>query len=394
MARENGGKSPLLSPLANDWSSTHPSVLSEALAERRSRNLPIIDLITTNPHEHGIAFPQDKLAEILGQAATRSQVYNPDPRGQIRAREAVAEYHGGASAKQVILTPGTSLGYYYAFRLLAKPGDEILCPSPTYPLFEDLAKLAGLHVRYYHLEPPGRGQSHWQLDAEEVRFQLTSRTRAIVVVSPHNPTGSIANATELHALAQIARQHNLAIVFDEVFRAMRHGTADVLRPSSFGAPLTITLNGLSKMLSLPGMKAGWMVAEGDESVVENFLAAAEYISDLFLPVNEVVQAVLPELLACVPTTGAQHAAIYRKRMQLHVEGWKAAGVEVTTPEGSPYLHWALADTANDEAAALGALRNDGVLLHPGNLYRMPFPSLVATCVHADPRVESKLFLRQ
>jgi aspartate/methionine/tyrosine aminotransferase len=372
--------------LLEEWGEPQISPLAALIGERKSRGLPVFDFIGANPQEHGFEFPPQHLSIIFDAALKQARYYRPDPRGQLSAREAVAHYHGGAvSADQVLLTPGTSMAYWYCFRLLAVANGNILCPRPTYPLFDDLARLAGMEVRSYHLEPGPAG--HWILDPEELEFQITKHTRAIVIVSPHNPTGSVANAQELEAVCRIARRHRLAIIFDEVFRETLHTVSRVPRPSEFGPPLAITLNGLSKMLSLPGLKAGWCVIEGeDKDLVRRFLAALEYASDTFLPVNEVVQFALSRLLA--PDFFAvvrDFAELYRTRMRRLLEEWRSHGNELICPEAGIYLTVDLPEFwQDDEDCVLRLLNEHGIYCHPGSFYKMPRPAIVTTCVPSPP----------
>jgi len=362
------------------------SVLASALDERRARGLPVFDFIQANPQEYGFEFPNDLLREIIAEACRAARFYRPDSRGQLPAREAVAAFHGdGVGPEAIVLTPGTSMAYWYCFRLLARSGGEVLCPAPTYPLFDDLARLAGLRTRSYHLDREDDGC--WRIDPAEVEFQITRHTCAIVVVSPHNPTGMVASAGELQALAAIGARHGLPLIFDEVFREFLHTADCVPRPGECGAPLSITLNGLSKMLSLPGLKAGWMVVEGaDRALVRRFLAALEYAADTFLPVSEIVQGALPRLLA-PPSIGYARtfARLYCERMSALIEAWRAAGLPLAMPQAGVYLPVPLPEkTASDEEIALRLLRESGIYCHAGSSYAMPFPSLITMCVPAPP----------
>jgi aspartate/methionine/tyrosine aminotransferase len=373
--------SPLPVPrLLREWGEASPSELTDAVRARREAGLPVADLVTANPHEHGYVFPPEVIERALVDGLRVSHPYRPDARGNVRTREAVASWHGARSADDVVLTPGSSFAYWACFRLLCEPGDEVLCPVPTYPLFDDLARLAGASVRSYHLRRDSTGR--WGIDVEEVAFQITPRTRVLVVVSPHNPTGTVASVQELTALGELARRHGLAIVFDEVFREVRHAATCVPRPSDCGAPLCVTLNGLSKMLSLPGLKAGWMVVEGDAEQRRRLLAAMEYLCDTFLPVNEAVQAAVPELLKAGAGPAAEFAAQYRAAMERGVAAWRAEGFNVAMPDGGVYLPVPV-PVRDAPAAALDLVRAEGVLVHPGELYRFPVPHVVTTVVNAD-----------
>jgi alanine-synthesizing transaminase len=368
-------------PLLSDWSTPHPSDLSLATTQRREAGLPIVDLVTANPHEHGIVCDPALVERAMLGGLRDTTVYRPDARGRLAAREAVARWHGGAcTAGQVILTPGTSMAYYYAFRLLAERG-EVLCPTPTYPLFSDLARVAGCGVRRYHLAHDG---NRWSIDPDEVAFQITPATRVLVLVSPHNPTGHVVSAHEMNALCAIARKHDLAIVFDEVFRDVLHAVDDVPRPSKHDPPLTITMNGLSKRLALPGLKAGWMVVEGDPKRRDGLLNALEYLSDTFLPVNDAVQGALPMLMSDGEAEVQRLAAIYRVRMREFLAEASDAGMKIPEPDGGIYALLRTNDSwhGREEELAIRLVELHGVLLHPGGLYGLDAGWMVATTVHA------------
>jgi len=238
----------------------------------------VIDLVRGNVNEHGIVFPPEVLSAILQDAAKSARVYQPDSFGQTPAREAVCAYYNGLiPANQLVITPGTSVSYWYCFKLLAEPGDEILTPQPSYPLFDYIAKLCGVNLRHYRL----REDRDWTIDLNHLEDQITTKTRAIVLISPHNPTGMVAGDSDLRALAEIATRHRLPIISDEVFSEFLFGMESLPRPASTNAPLVFTLNGFSKMFALPGMKIGWIGLSGDPGLVAKSLSAMELISDTF-----------------------------------------------------------------------------------------------------------------
>src|SRR6188768_2808969 len=225
---------------------------------------PVVDLVRGNVNEHGILFPPDALNAILRDASKSASVYRPDSFGQSPAREAVARYYQGKiPAKHIVITPGTSISYWYCFKLLAEPGDEILTPQPSYPLFDYIAKLCGVNLRHYRL----REDRGWGIDLNHLEDQITTRTRAIVLISPHNPTGMVTGDSDLRALAEIATRHGLPIISDEVFSEFLFGMESLPRPASSSAPLVFTLNGLSKMFALPGRKIGWIGLTGDPGLI-------------------------------------------------------------------------------------------------------------------------------
>src|SRR5262245_52289817 len=254
-----------------------------------ARGEQITDLVAGNVNQHGIVFPPEILNSILLAAGEQARIYRPDPLGQAAAREAVARYYKTAglrlTAQQILLTPGTSISYFYCFKLLAENGGEILCPAPSYPLFETIAKLCGVMLTCYRLVE----SSQWQIDLDYLESQITTKTRAVVVISPHNPTGMVASREQLQGLAEIANRHHLPIIADEVFSEFLFEVDSLPRLALTQAQLVFTLNGFSKMFALPGWKLGWIIVSGDLERVEKSMATLELISDTFLQVNELVK---------------------------------------------------------------------------------------------------------
>jgi aspartate/methionine/tyrosine aminotransferase len=335
-----------------------------------------------NVHDAGIFFPEDLLGDILTEAAGCAHRYQPDPLGQRIAREALARAFGG-SPEHILLTPGTSLSYLYAFLLLAEPGDEILCPRPSYPLFEYIARLARVELTSYPLEE----HAGWRIDLAALGRGITERTRAIVLISPHNPTGLVADRPTIDGLSTLAREHGLAVVADEVFGPFTYG-AEPVRPSDSDAPLVLSLNGFSKMYALPGMKVGWMSVSGDAPLVERALATLEMISDTFLPVNEVAQFSVPRILA----EGGSFLARYRAslaslRSTALSELGPAAGVP---PMGGFYMVIPLREGADEEALAVAIAEEQHVLVHPGYFYDIDPGHLVLSFVGEPGRVRGAI----
>ena len=351
----------------------------------------ILDLSSGNVTENGILFPQDLLEEILAGASRESRVYRPDSFGQKSAREAVSSYYRGQSVlippEQILLTPGTSLAYWYCFKLLADEGDEILCPRPSYPLFDYIAALGGVKLIPYRLME----ERNWAIDLENLENSISTRTRALVLISPHNPTGHIATSDEIAALAELALRHDLAIISDEVFSEFLLASKDLPRPAGSRAPLVLTLNGFSKMLALPGIKFGWMGVTGDAGKVRPALRALELISDAFLPVNEIVQAAAPQLLQ----RGGKFLDTYVKQIRRRWEivreylepktRWNYIG-----PDGGFYLTLRL--QRDEEAAAEAILRRTHTLVHPGYFYDIEPHHLVLSFV-SEPESIRRAFPR-
>ncbi|HVZ83778.1 MAG TPA: pyridoxal phosphate-dependent aminotransferase, partial [Terracidiphilus sp.] len=273
-----------------NWN-TAESALARAHRERVQAGLPVADLTASNPTRCGFDYGRDLLAALTDE---RALDYDPQPRGLLRAREAVCRYyaaHGAAvGPEQVILSTSTSEAYSFLFRLLCDPGSEILVPQPGYPLFDFLADLDDVKLKTVSLVY----DQGWQMEPEGFRRAVTPATRAMVLVHPNNPTGHFTKPWEAEELGRLCREHDLALIVDEVF--LDYGF--VGEEASFAAGLegvaVYVVSGLSKIAGLPQMKAAWIVAAGPER--SEALERLEVIADTFLSMNAPVQGAIPAWL--------------------------------------------------------------------------------------------------
>jgi hypothetical protein len=363
-----------------------PNRLSAALARLRENRVAFDDLTESNPTRVGLDYP-GRLLEALSQPA--GLVYAPEPFGLPSARDAVVgdfRRRGmSVSRDRVVLTASTSDAYSMLFKLLCDPGDEVLVPAPSYPLFEYLATLDSVRPRPYQLEYHGA----WSLDLDGLRRATTERTRAVIVVSPNNPTGSYLKRAELDALALHCRAHGLALLGDEVF-AEYVLDAELPRTTSVLAQrqaLTFSLGGLSKGLGLPQVKLGWMVAAGPDELVRPALERLEIICDTYLSVATPVQVGLPALLR----DGAAIRTGIRDRVTRNYRALvKAApacpSVDVLPSEGGWYAVLQVPAMQSEESLVLRLLEHDRVLVHPG--YFFDFPREAFLVVSLLPRPEA------
>jgi aspartate/methionine/tyrosine aminotransferase len=345
--------------------------LTEALDEVRSSSTRVLDLTISNPTRAGLIYNE---AEILHSLSSPYAMdYDPQPKGSLSARSAVAEYYRSAHGlnldlEQLILTTSTSEGYSFVFRLLCNPGDELLVPKPSYPLFEFLADLQDVKLVPY----PLIYDHGWQMDFHSLEKVVTDRTRGVVVVHPNNPTGSFVHAEEQKALNRFCREYRLAIIADEVFLDYSH--APVAR-QSFAAnqdALIFTLSGVSKISALPQMKVAWMITSGPSPEVEAAQERLEVIADTYLSMNAPIQwatpvlldqrhSIQPQLLKHVLTNLAEldhQLADQNTCERLRVEGGWYAVLRVPV-------------TQTDEELAVDLLRRKSVLVHPGHFYDFP-----------------------
>jgi len=347
--------------------------LTRALEEHRQSGKELLDLTASNPTTCGFAYPEKEILAAL--ADPRGLVYRPESKGLPEAREAVAEYYvgragfSGASApvdpERILLASGTSEAYSHIFRLLCEPGDEILVPAPSYPLFEFLADLADIHLVPY----PLLYDHGWQIDFASLRNALTPRSRAVLVVHPNNPTGSFVKPREAAELAEIWAEREMAIVADEVFLDFTGGATAARTFALSDAALTFTLSGISKISLLPQMKLAWMVVSGPEAMVQTAVDRLEIIADTYLSPSTPVQFALPKFLSL------------RHSMQEQVQRRISANLGVLDGllreskmlarldrEGGWYAILRVPVIGTDDDLTVALLERFSVLVHPGHFF--------------------------
>jgi alanine-synthesizing transaminase len=366
-----------------DWPLRH-NRLSELLERRRREGLPVLDLTVSNPTTAGFTYPKSDLLRAFSRPAILD--YAPDPKGLPRARDAVRDHYRLASVAletaDIVLTASTSEAYSYAFSLLCDPGDTVLVPSPSYPLFDYLAQLSGVALAHYALRYDGG----WHVDVASMERAVTDRTRAIVLIHPHNPTGAFLKESEYRQICALAARHRLALIVDEVFQAYGFEGGRERKGTTAGTEevLTLTLNGISKIAGLPQMKAGWIVLSGPENERRAAADRLETIADTYLSVNTPVQAALPTILAGAHAVAGQILGRvegnYRMLRSLCVADSPASVLEA---EGGWYGILRLPEVRSDEEWALVLLEKRGVYLFPGYFFDIGGCHLVVSLL-ADP----------
>jgi alanine-synthesizing transaminase len=352
-----------------NWNLT-PNRLSQALAAHQAARKPLLDLTVSNPTECGFEYDSEAILNALPNPAALK--YEPNPKGLEAARRAVAEYYaekGAAVAiEDIILTTSTSEAYSFVFRLLCDPGDEILIPAPSYPLFDFLADILDVNlVRYPLVYDHG-----WQIDFHALEQAITPRTRAFIVVHPNNPTGHFTKSGEMARLNEICSARHLAIIADEVFLDF---SLDGTSPASFAAnssALTFTLSGLSKICGLPQMKAAWLVASGPQAASAEALPRLEVIADTFLSMNGPLQLAMPAFLGrrrCF-----QEQLLARVRRNLSELDRQLADQKVCSRlavEGGWCAVLRVPATQSSDDFAIDLLESKGISVHPGHFYELP-----------------------
>ena len=385
----------LSSRVPRDYS---PNPLAAILERKRASGRPILDLTGTNPTQAGLpTVSSQTLASLCDPRVGR---YEPDPRGRLDARRAVASYYASRGAasqtvepNRIFLTASTSEAYAHLFRLLCDPEDEVAVPRPSYPLLAPLARVEHVRLSEYRLAYNGR----WTLDLDSVDAAIGPRTRALVVVEPNNPTGSRLSPTERAAVESICAERGIAIISDEVFGDFPWPPRAELLPSwsdGHRAP-TFVLSGISKVCGLPQLKLGWIAACGPEQAIRDALHGLEWIGDLFLSVGAPVELALPRLLE---ERAAFQGAI-RKRLESNLAILRrpadpdgaGGGTSFTLLEGEGGWSAVLrfeprGSSGKTQSVAEWALIKADVLVHPGHYYDLPREDDVVISLLTEPAI--------
>jgi hypothetical protein len=340
-----------------------PNPISRVVAQKRAAGIPVLDLTESNPTRAAFSYSPELLAPFLNERALH---YEPDPRGMLSARDAVADYYAQLGVMtgidRILLTASTSEAYSYLFKLLANPGDEVLAPRPSYPLFEFLASLESVNVRPYSLRYDGA----WHIDFDSLEHAISPRTRAVVVVNPNNPTGQYLKDAELQRLDSLCASRGIAILSDEVFCDYAHGedTRRVRTLAGKRGALKFSMSGLSKIAGLPQLKLGWIVASGEGAV--EACDRLEWIADTYLSVGTPVQLALPSLLAS--SVGDQIRKRTAANLRWLLDAVHGTALNVLKVEGGWYAVAQVPRTRTEEEWVLTLLEDHNVLVQPGFFY--------------------------
>jgi alanine-synthesizing transaminase len=362
-----------------------PNHLARALEARRRSGTRILDLTQSNPTRAGLSYPAEEILAAFGDQ--RGLVYEPAPAGLIAAREAVTEYYSARGVivepSRVLLTTSTSESYAWLFKLLADPGDEVLAPRPSYPLFEFLAQMESVRVVQY----PLMYHDGWSIDVQALTSGVSERTRAIVLVNPNNPTGSFVKHSELEALVELCAERGLALISDEVFADYTLGP-DAERVASLTgieSVLTFCLSGLSKIAGMPQMKLGWIVIGGPPVLRMEAVERLELVADTYLSVGTPVQHALPRLLAAGENVQEQIAARVRQNLaDLRAEAGSNSAAQVLNVEGGWYAIVRVPRTHTEEEWCLELLEHDGVFVQPGFFYDFESEAFLVLSLLTEP----------
>ena len=342
------------------------NALSRAIAERRAAGRPIIDLTESNPTRAGFQYPPDLLRPLASDAALH---YEPHPFGLVSAREAIARDHARRGntidPDHVVLAASTSEAYTWLFKLLCNPGEAVLVPRPSYPLFEHLTALEGVRSVPFTLEY----HSRWEIDFATLE-DAPPDTRALIIVSPNNPTGSYVSPREAERLFATCRERRWTLIVDEVFADYPLEAAAPLTDLAFHADvLAFSLGGLSKSVGLPQLKLAWVVAGGPPAARAAALTGLELIADSFLSVSTPVQLATPTLLECGAGIRTQiQQRVGHNLAMLRELAQPFPACQVLKVEGGWSTVIRVPATRTEDELILGLLDAEGIIVHPGYFF--------------------------
>lgn len=371
-----------------------PNRISRAAAAARQAGIRLLDLTETNPTAVGLPYPPGLLTALSDPLGLR---YTPEPRGLLRARQVVAREQSSDRVRpldpdRIVLTASTSEAYSVLFKLLCNPGEQVLTPQPSYPLFDLLTRLDGVVSRPYRIEHHGV----WSIDRESVRDALTPLTRAILIVSPNNPTGSLLRARDRDWLRQLAADRGLAVIADEVFADYPLAPAEEASRSGgpVGGPhpgppyvLSFTLGGLSKSIGLPQAKLAWIGVDGPDALVASALERLDVICDTYLSVSTPVQIAVDRLIEC----GRSVRDAIRTRIRRNLDALTGAAgahpsISVLPPEAGWSAVMRVPAIQPEETLVLRLIEQQHVLVHPGYFFDFAAGAWLVVSLLPEPAI--------
>jgi len=344
-----------------------PNRLTRAIEAKRRTGARVLDLTESNPTRASLTYPPEIVRAFADDGML---VYEPAPAGTPAARQAVSAYYAARESRvaveRILLTASTSEAYAYLFKLLCNPGDRVLVPRPSYPLFEFLGNMESVEVRQYPLVYHGG----WAIDMEAVAALVTERTRAVVVVNPNNPTGSYVKRAELAALQKLCAERGMALISDEVFSdfSLSSDPERVRTLTEVEDCLAFSMSGLSKIAGLPQMKLGWIVVSGPSDLRAAAMEKLEWIADTYLSVSTPVQCAAARLLQAGEVMQRQIRERCAQNLAFAREALAGSAANILAVEGGWYITLQVPRIRSEEEWALLLLDNENVLVQPGFFY--------------------------
>lgn len=359
---------------------SEPNPIAKAEAEAKANGITLGKLNDSNPTKHALA------SELL------PDIYGAEPRGQRYAREALAaflhEQGNTATVDDLYILSSTSEAYSWLIKLLCNAGDAVLAPKPGYPLIESIARLECVDM----IEYQQRFDGSWYIDVAELREALEGedggRIRALVLINPNNPTGSYVKASEREAIVRLCRDHEVAIIADEVFYDYDLEPFDGnARLAGETGTLTFALDGFSKTLAAPHAKVGWIQVSGPAAEVDEAKRRLDVVADDYLPMSEIIAKQIPAMLGAA----AAQTARVRERVQtnlaaLHtmLDDDEQGMVSVLRAEGGWNVLLRVPSVLDENELVLSMIEKHGISGQPGYFFDMTSNGYLAISLLPEP----------
>lgn len=350
-------------------------VLEEA-DRMRANGEKILRLNTGNPAAFGFEAPDEVIRDLITNAR-ESEGYS-DSKGIFSARKAVMQYYQlqniHVDMDDIYIVNGVSEGISMSMQALLDNDDEVLVPMPDYPLWTACVSLAGGNAVHYICDE----EANWYPDIDDIKSKITSKTKAIVLINPNNPTGAVYPREILQEIVDIARQNDLIIFSDEVYdRLVMDGMEHIPIASIAEDIFTVTLSGLSKSHRICGFRVGWMVLSGPRQHVKGYIEGLNMLANIRLCSNVLAQQVIQTSLGgqqSIDSMLLPGGRIYEQRNYIHKAINEIPGLSAVKPNAGLYLFPKI-DTDmyridNDEEFVLNFLKQEKVLLTHGRGFNM------------------------
>ena len=366
-----------------DWDFT-PNALSQLAAEKCSQGVQILDLTESNPTRCGISYDPQLFKQLSSRESLR---YEPEPHGLLSARIAVAKYYQERGTNidpaNIFLGASTSEAYSELFRLLCNPGESVLVPKPSYPLFDYLCALNDVKVRHYRLAY----DDEWRIDLDSLRDAVDSSTRALLLVHPNNPTGSFVKSDEIERILEFVHRNGIALIVDEVFSeySLKESVGPLDTLSSENNALVFTLNGISKLLGMPQMKIAWITVSGESAVVHDAVRRLEIICDTYLSAATPMQLALPAWLRGGREVTEQIKRRIKANYRSLVSMTARKPVSTLNAEAGWNAILQLPSIMSDDEWAIRTLKENNVIVHPGHYFEIERESCVVVSLLPEER---------
>lgn len=372
------------------------NLIQTAIQLRQAANLPIVNLSFAD-----FTFQSSLLTKNSIQRSFinifKYPYYYPTAKGERESRQAVTNYYQelgqDVDPDSLLLTSSINQSYLYLLKIFSAEEGEILVPTPHSPSLDEVAGFLGLELKTFPLS----AEDGWQIDPEVLAKHLTEKTRAIFLMSPHLPTGAIQTSETIHALSELLHQKPITLVVDEslsdfVFEKQKLPVISELVGSE---QLVVSLQTLSNSFALPGFKVSWIQASGPDEEAQGFLHTVELMADTFLTLNQLSQAVLPEIIKFSKKWRHHFQKVIGKNQRIlvgklskyprlrfhHPAGGFYAFIEVLDDHGQS-IH----DENADQQTVVALLEKTGIYLHPGQYYGQKDGCYIMICFLQDPKI--------